>query len=271
MNSKYFNLRWWWDILEETASTVRASIGFKPEVIDKRIEDVSCKFFISNPTARVWYGDPRNSSSNELRFVRDHILRPGYRVIECGVHHGLETILLSRWVGEDGRVYACEAMPDNVAVIRRNLDLNNVQNAKVVPKALGPRPGKIAFRLRSNSAPMGNRSGRSIDVDMTTIDELCASEDLRPDFIMIDVEGFEVDLLEGAARTLEGRPALLIEVHPHQMQHFNRTVDQLWALIDTSHYELWHQPHQAAEIGRIAGPINITERSHIYCLPLDRQ
>ena len=112
------DLRWWWSVLEETASIFQARIGFRPEVIDKRIEDVSCKFFISNPTARVWYGDPHNDSSIELRFVRDHILKPGFRVIECGVHHGLETIVLSRWVGDDGMVYACEAMPDNVAVIR---------------------------------------------------------------------------------------------------------------------------------------------------------
>lgn len=117
LNRKYLDLRWWWSVLDGTARIFQARIGFRPEVIDKRIEDVSCKFFISNPTARVWYGDPRNDSSVELRFVRDHILKPGSRVIECGVHHGLETIVLSRWVGGDGVVYACEAMPENVSVI----------------------------------------------------------------------------------------------------------------------------------------------------------
>jgi FkbM family methyltransferase len=267
VNSKYLNMRWWWEVLEGTYSEYLARVGFTPEVIDKQVEDVSCKFFISNPTARVWYGDSHSDSSIELRFIRDHILKPGYRVVECGVHHGLETILLSRWVGSEGFVYACEPMPENVKVIQRNLDLNGIRNAKVVAKAVGPRPGKIAFRQKSNSAPMGNRWGRSIDVAMTTIDELCESENFRPDFIMIDVEGFEVEVLEGAARTLRHRPALVIEVHPPQMEHFNNTVEQLWSLIDTSQYQLWHQPHHLAEVRRIDGPIKIADRSHIFCIP----
>ena len=267
MNRKYLNLRWWWETLEETATTCRAQIGFKPEVIDKQVEDVRCKFFISNPTARVWYGEGSSSSSIELRFVRDHILKPGTKVIECGVHHGLETILLSRWVGRDGIVYACEAMPENIKVIERNLELNELRNVNVINKAVGPRAGKIAFRKKSNSAPMGDRWGRGIEVDMITIDELCEAENLRPDFLMIDVEGFEVDVLEGAPRTLGHTPALLIEIHPPQMEHFNRTVEQLWDLIDTSRYQLWHQPHHMADVRRIDGPIPITDRSHIFCIP----
>ena len=150
------------------------------------------------------------------------------------------------------------------------MDLNGIDNVKVVAKAMGPRAGKITFRRKSNSSPMGNRSGSGIDVDMTTIDDLCAAEDLRPDFIMIDVEGFEVEVLEGASRTLRHRPALLIEVHPHQMGHFDKTVEQLWSLIDTSQYELWHQAGERAEVRRIAGPIEITDRSHIFCIPLAR-
>ena len=86
------------------------------------------------------------------------------------------------------------------------MELNGIGNVKVVPKAVGPRAGKIAFRQKSNSAAMGNRLGRGIDIDMTTIDDLCDSENLQPDFIMIDVEGFEVDVLEGASRTLRHNP-----------------------------------------------------------------
>jgi FkbM family methyltransferase len=270
MNRKYLNLRWWSEALIPRARVIHAQIGFKPEVIDKRIEDVSCKFFISSPTACVWYGDRRSESSIEMRFVRDHILQPGHRVIEVGAHHGLGTIALSRWVGEEGIVYACEPMPENVTVLQRNLELNSIDNVRVVPQALGPRAGRISFREDTNGSIMGHHSGRGIDLDMMTIDQLCESEGFLPDLIKIDVEGYEADVLEGASRTLRHRPALQIEVHPHQIGNFDKTVEQLWDLIDTPHYELWHQPHDMAQVRRIAGPIKIADRSHVYCVPSGR-
>jgi hypothetical protein len=56
-------------------------------------------------------------------------------------------------------------------------------------------------------------------------------------------------------------------VHPHQIGHFNKTVEDLWQLIDVDAYELWHQPHDLADVIRIAGPIPLPDRSHIYCIP----
>jgi FkbM family methyltransferase len=267
MNRKYLNLRWWQEALIPRARALRARIGFKPKVIDKTVEGVSLKFFVSSPVAAAWYGDSGSDSSIEMRFVRDWMLRPGAKVIECGAHHGYNTIMLSRWVGNAGSVYACEPMPDNIQVIERNLELNEIKNVRIVGRALGPSSGSVRFRAQSNSAPLGNRTTRGLAVDMTTIDELCEAEGFVPDLIKVDVEGYEVDLLQGASRALQRRPALLIEIHPHQIGNFNKTVEQFWNLIDHRAYELWHQPHDLAAVQRISGPIPIVSRSHIYCIP----
>jgi FkbM family methyltransferase len=195
------------------------------------------------------------------------MIRPGAKVIECGAHHAYDTIMLSRWVGNTGVVYACEPMRDNILVIERNLALNGIKNVRIVPKALGPRSGSVRFRMDTNSSPLGHHNERGVDVDMATIDELCEVDSFVPDLIKIDVEGYEADLLEGAARTLKHRPALHVEVHPHQIGNFNKTVEQLWDLIDYRNYELWHQPHDLAPVERISGPIHIPDRSHLYCIP----
>lgn len=214
MNRKYLNLRWWQEALIPRARALRARIGFKPKVIDKTVEGVSFKFFVSSPVAAAWYGDSGSDSSIEMRFVRDRMVRPGAKVIECGAHHGCNTIMLSRWVGDGGSVYACEPMPDNIRVIERNLELNEIKNVRIVPRALGPSSGSVRFRTQTNSAPLGNRTAPGLAVDMTTIDELSEAEGLVPDLIKLDVEGYEIDLLEGASRALQRRPALLVEVHP---------------------------------------------------------
>lgn len=267
MNRKYLNLRWWREALVPRARALRAGIGFKPKVIDKTVEGVSFKFFVSSPISAAWYGDTGSDSSIEMRFVRDRMLRSGAKIIECGAHHGYNTIVLSCWVGNAGCVYACEPMPDNVQVIERNLALNEIENVRVVRQALGSSSGSVSFRTQTNSAPIGNRSETGISVEMTTIDELSEALGIVPDLIKVDVEGYEIDVLEGASRVLLQRPALVVEIHPHQMVNFGRVVDQLWRLIDHSAYELWYQPDNSAEVQRISGPIPIVNRSHIYCIP----
>jgi FkbM family methyltransferase len=267
MNRKFLDLGWWQEALIPRARALRARLRFNPKVIDKTVEGVSFKFFVSSPVAAAWYGNSGSDSSIEMRFVRDRMMRSGAKVIECGAHHGYDTILLSRWVGNAGCVYACEPMPDNIQVIERNLALNEIKNVRIVPKALGPSSGSVRFRAQTNSAPLGNQKGSGIVVAVTTVDDLSEAGCFIPDLIKIDVEGYEIDLLEGASRTLQHRPALLVEVHPHQVGNFDKTVDQLWDLIDHRAYELWHQPHDLAPVSRISGPIPIVRRSHIYCIP----
>ena len=47
-------------------------------------------------------------ASYEMNFVKQKLVKPGTVVVECGAHHGAQTILLSRWVGPQGRVVAIE-------------------------------------------------------------------------------------------------------------------------------------------------------------------
>ena len=68
------NVRWWQEALIPRARALLAWIGFKPKVIDKTVEGVSFKFFVSTSIAAVWYGDFGSDSSIEMRFVRDRML-----------------------------------------------------------------------------------------------------------------------------------------------------------------------------------------------------
>jgi len=64
--------------------------GFTPYVKRKTIEGVEFDFWIGDADGRDWYdigcSDP---VWPEMRFVRDHIVRHGDVVVECGAHHGL--------------------------------------------------------------------------------------------------------------------------------------------------------------------------------------
>jgi FkbM family methyltransferase len=268
VNPKYFNLRWWLEALVPRARILRASFGFKPRVAEKCVEGVPFKFFISSPSAAVWYGEGRGGDDIEMRFVRDHLVRPGRRVIEIGSHHGFTTLMLANWVGSTGQVYACEPVPGNIAVLRQNLTLNRIRNVTIAPVALGPRAGKVSFFDETNGSVKTGRAGKpAIEVEMMTLDEFCQARGFWPDLIKMDVEGFELDILSGAARVLQQRPALHIEIHPHQIRNYGKTAADIWGLIDQEAYELFYQPHDHSEVRKIGGPVNIVDRSHLYCIP----
>ncbi len=150
-------------------------------------------------------------------------LSPGATFYDIGANIGFVTIIAARLVGPTGRVVAFEPVPENVAAIKRNLALNGIDWVDVRPVAVSARAGRASLvlsevsafsRLSTMHTPTGARGTLEVDVD--SIDELLA-RDARtppPDVVKIDVEGAELDVIEGMRETLAARrPVLLCEVH----------------------------------------------------------
>jgi FkbM family methyltransferase len=120
-------------------------------------------------------------------------------------------------------VYCYECVPANLAILKRNLDLNPelARKISVVPKALDREAGKtIHF---SDNGPGSSSEAEGIQVTTDTIDNLAASNGLeRIDFIKMDIEGAEMDALMGGEETIRlHRPRLAISVY-HSLQDFVR-------------------------------------------------
>jgi hypothetical protein len=64
-----------------------------------------------------------------MQIIRDHIVFPGSRVLECGSHQGLTTVLFTARSSPSGFAYAFDAVLFNALVTRRNLEINDITNA----------------------------------------------------------------------------------------------------------------------------------------------
>ena len=154
-------------------------------------------------------------------------LKTGHVFVDAGAHYGYFTLLASSLVGDAGRVIAFEAHPETAARLTRNVA--GCANVRVEAKALWTEAGSVGFnaaeaqfsayssafglRLPEETAPP--RLNR-LDVPAVSLDGYCAEHDLRPDVIKIDVESSEMQVLQGAASTLQHhRPILSIEVGDH--------------------------------------------------------
>lgn len=131
-----------------------------------------------------------------------HFLRPGDGFADIGANIGSYTILASG-VGR-ARTAAFEPDPDAFAALSRNVALNQL-DALVVSRqcALGPQSGEIDFTVGLDTVNhvAVDKSGPTRSVAMDTLDQ--GLGELRPSLIKVDVEGFESEVLRGAARTLQ--------------------------------------------------------------------
>jgi FkbM family methyltransferase len=158
----------------------------------------------------------------EVSFVEKY-LRPGMTVLDIGAHHGLYTLLASKRVGRGGRVAAFEPSPRERKQLLRNVRINFCSNVVVEPYALGSEGSQAELFLvnggedgcNSLRPPVVESGVSPVSVRVARLDDWLEKERIeRVDFIKLDVEGGERDVLRGAAKLLarEPRPVIFAEV-----------------------------------------------------------
>lgn len=160
----------------------------------------------------------RGFEESEQAFLL-RFLQPGMIAFDIGAHHGFHTLLMSRRVGSHGLVIAFEPSPREVHRLRWTLRINRCSNVRVEPYAIGNREGEeqLFVCMGRNSGcnslrkPAVSEPIQTIRVPMTTLDcYLQKHETHRVDLLKIDVEGAELELLEGAMGLLNANPRPVI-------------------------------------------------------------
>lgn len=154
----------------------------------------------------------------ELELI-EHLLQPGMTVIDVGANVGIHTSIAARSVAPDGLVYSFEPVPENFDILVRNLNRNELTNVVLEQLAVGAYVGNSTIYLADHS--IGTHSllqhssahlDKSLSVPLTTLDSYF--RDRMPDIVnllKIDVEGYEPNVLTGAADLLARTDQLLIE------------------------------------------------------------
>jgi FkbM family methyltransferase len=177
-----------------------------------------------------WYHGKKREKESMLLFKR--FINPGSVVIEVGGHIGYLSIYFSDIVKSDGRVYVFEPGKNNLPYIRKNIE--GLKNLQLIEKAVGNKCGKTKFYIENitgqNNSLMKDykvlnknkefsflseksREIEEVEIEITTLDNYCEKENIKPDFIKIDVEGAELSVLEGMVNCLRNyRPRIMLEV-----------------------------------------------------------
>ena len=145
-------------------------------------------------------------------------LKQGAYGLDIGAHVGCFSIFMALLVGSEGRIEAIEPMPANLALLEKNIAQNDLGHVINLHEACcAAREGGVFLNLGPSSfeSSLSNDFGHgSIPVPALTVDGL-ALKNGKLDFLKLDVEGAELDVLQGAETALaKFRPTLVIELHP---------------------------------------------------------
>ena len=161
---------------------------------------------------------------NEKEIKKIFKPKPKNIVIDVGAYLGYYTIRAAKMVGQGGLVIAIEPNPLSYELLKENLEINKITNVKTINKALYSSEGKIAFVCKSAGASSSyvynirktlENDGKIIFVEALTLDRVINQFEIKHvDWLKIDAEGSEVEILKGANETLKITNNIIIECWP---------------------------------------------------------
>ena len=174
---------------------------------------------------------------HESHIVGRFTPKEGDTVIDIGAHIGRYTITSSKQVGNTGRVVAIEADPENFELLKRNIALNKLTNVLTLNYAVFSTRTRMKLYEQSASAKYNSlmlaraaKTKNYVEVNADTLDNILKLNEVNQvNWIKIDVEGAEFEVLKGSSKTLSSENvSLFIEIHNiEDPSHYDNIVDFL--------------------------------------------
>lgn len=160
----------------------------------------------------------------DLQAAVAELVQPGWVAYDVGANIGYVTLLLAQKLGDLGKIFAFEALPDNLERLHAHIAINNLEpRVRVFPGAVAAASQPVRF-LVGPSGAMGKAEGsagraeghrEAIEVPGIALDDFVYRDgNPWPQVIKMDIEGGEVLALQGMPRLLrEHHPLILLELH----------------------------------------------------------
>ncbi|WP_454064898.1 FkbM family methyltransferase [Candidatus Nitrospira salsa] len=184
------------------------------------------KWVVGSATHGCWLGTYELEKQKTL----EQFVKPGMTVYDIGAQAGFYSLLFSRLVQHEGKVYAIEPFAENVRHLLAHIQLNHIENLKVIQGALSDQSTLTGFGIGNNNCENSLLEGRNgiLMVPVFSLDELIEVGQIAPpNLLKLDVEGAEFQVLVGATRTLKAyKPIVFLALHGNEQRtkcfHFLR-------------------------------------------------
>ena len=177
------------------------------------------------------------------------LLKPGMVALDIGANLGYFTLLMAKKVGSTGRIHSFESNPQMVVRLRQNVSLNYGPSQgciRIHEIALGETDGEAEFfcPVRGHEGAGGLKNThrapieKVITVPMRTLDSVLQEHDIQKvDFVKMDIEGGELNVLRGATQMLKNlQPIILFEAFEENTSPYNYRVFDILNYLEQRSY-----------------------------------
>lgn len=187
-------------------------------------------------------------------------ITPGDIVVDVGANIGYYSIIFSKLVGAQGKVYAFEPDPVNFSILKKNIELNKCTNVVLEQKALSNKTGKITLYVSEENRGDhriydSGDARKTVEIEAVRLDDyLTTRAPHGVNFIKMDVQGAEVAVLEGARDVLRRSAALTMfsEFWPFAITKARRNPREFFAILKESGFsfsDINYPKHAVVPIG----------------------
>ncbi|HID18118.1 TPA: FkbM family methyltransferase [Candidatus Bathyarchaeota archaeon] len=153
------------------------------------------------------------------------VVKEGDVIVDVGAHIGYYTLLAAALIGKNGKVYAFEPEPLSFSILTRNVKENNFNDRVIlVKRAVSDKTAKVKlFPLNKNlRSYVTLPSGKTVDIETTTLDEFFEDKNWKVDVVKIDVDGAESLVFSGMKKIVEQNRNLKVfmEFSPIKLKRF---------------------------------------------------
>ena len=189
---------------------------------------------------------------------------PGMTVVDVGANIGAITV---PWARKAKQVWAFEPQGEIFNVLVKNLVMNGLYNVRAHPwglNSLKRRMGVGPYDMEMNDANTGAVPLRGFWMNENEMVWTYPLDDIvkeRVDIIKIDVEGMELEVLKGAARTIQRDWPILY------LENNERSPELIQYILDLGYGMAWHLPVLECLVNKDAGTRTLTLSSNMICVP----
>jgi FkbM family methyltransferase len=198
-------------------------------IVENAIDGKKVRFFVTNPHDAIMQYHIKGQfyEKEELDLIASYF-KGGGVFVDIGANIGNHCVYISKLL-PSSKILAFEPNQTAIAILRTNLLLNRCENVdtRFLGIALGSREGRVSGRT-----PDPNNLGHTVyaenlsgDVRVSDGDSLLLEEPIE--FIKVDVEGMEIEILAGLRQTIRRwQPNLFIEVWDWKLLEFQKWCDE---------------------------------------------
>jgi FkbM family methyltransferase len=181
---------------------------------------------------------------DDLAFLERHV-KPGMTVVDVGANLGLYSLAIAKLVGESGRVYSFEPSPSLYCAAARNIERNNRGRIiRLENVGLGSKTGTATldlgvFNSGNNRLVESSQHATAVQVPITRLDDILP--DLTVDWIKIDSQGWEIEVLRGMKETLRRNRSvcLYFEYWPAGLRHSGEDPASLTDILQANGFSIF--------------------------------